>query len=393
MKLTDTACKSAKPKEKPYKLTDGQGMYLDVQPNGSRYWRLKYRFGGKEKLLALGVYPDVSLKEARDKRDQARKLLAQDINPVTAKREKRMTAFNDAENTFESLAKDWHDNWKADKTPKHAAAILARLEVDVFPFIGKLPVKSVTPQMILEIVRRVDNRAAHDVARRLKQTCGQILRYGVATARAERDHTHDIKDAMRPYKMEHFAALDIKELPEFLRTLERNEMRLYKQTQLAMRFLMLTFVRTSEMINAPWREFDFNENIWTIPAKRMKMRRDHIVPLSKQALDILKELKEMNGHREWVFPNQVRPKDPMSNATLTRAIMRMGYKDRMTGHGFRALAMTTIKEKLGYRHEVIDRQLAHAQPSKIVAAYDRAEFLSERSKMMQDYADYIDSIS
>jgi integrase len=392
MKLNDNACKNAKPKEKPYRLTDGNGMYLEVHPNGSRYWRQKYRFGGKEKLLALGVYPEVSLKEARDKRDRARKLLEQNVDPMIAKREHRMTAHGEANNTFEQLARDWHTNWKADKTGKHVDVILSRFDREVFPLIGALPVNSITPIMILNVVRKVEARAAFDVARRINQTCGQIFRYGVATGRAERDPTRDIMGAMRPYKLEHFAALDIRELPGFLKALDTNEMRLFKQTQLAMRLLMLTFVRTSELINATWEEIDFKEATWIIPAKRMKMRRDHVVPLSKQALAMLTELKAMNGHRKWVFPNKGRPLKPMSNATLIRAITRMGYKDRMTGHGFRALAMTTIKEKLGYRHEVIDRQLAHAQRNKIVAAYDRAEFLPDRRKMMQEYADYIDSL-
>lgn len=392
MKLSDIACKGAKGKEKPYRLTDGHGMYLEVHPNGSRYWRMKYRFNSKEKVLALGVYPLISLKEAREKREAARKLLSQDIDPSIAKKERRLKAYAETENTFEKLARDWHENWKSNKTEKHAAAILSRLETDVFPLLGNMPVNKITPLMILKIVRKAEARAAYDVARRLKQTCGQILRFGVATGRAERDHTHDIKDAMRPYKMEHYAALDIKELPEFLKALDRNDMRLYKQTQIAMRLLMLTFVRTSELINATWTEFDLEEATWIIPANRMKMRRDHIVPLSRQALALIEQLKEFNGHREWILPNQAHPRKAMSNATITRAIMRMGYKDKMTGHGFRALAMTTIKEKLGYRHEVIDRQLAHAQKNKIVAAYDRAEFLDDRRKMMQEYADYIDKI-
>ncbi len=392
MKLSDLECKAAKPKEKPYKLADGYGMYLEIRPTGARYWRLKYRFGGKEKLLALGVYPLIALKEARARRDDARRLLDQDVDPGLAKKERRLKAYEDAENTFEKLARDWHDNWKQDKTPKHAAAILSRFEIDVFPTLGIMPVSKITPQMILKVVKKAEARSAYDVARRIKQTCGQILRYGVATGRAERDCSHDIKDAIRPYKMEHFKTLDIKEIPEFLRVLDRNEMRLYKQTQLAMRLLMFTFVRTSELINAQWKEFDIEEKSWVIPAARMKMRRDHIVPLSDQAIAILKELKEMGGNWPWVFPNQVRPIKPMSNGTIIHAIRRMGYQDKMTGHGFRPLAMTTLKEKLGYRHEVIDRQLAHAKKNKIVAAYDRAEFLDDRRKMMQAYADYLESL-
>ncbi len=392
MKLTDKECKAAKPEDKTYKLSDGQGMFLEVRPTGARYWRLKYRYVGKEKLLALGVYPEVSLKEAREKREQARKQLSQGIDPMMIRKERRITALVNVANTFEALARDWHANWSQGKTGKHVAAILSRFETDVFPYIGSLPANSITPLMILEVVKKVEARAAYDVARRIKQTCGQILRYGVANGRAERDFTQDLKDAMRPYKMEHFAAFDIRELPDFLRALDKNELRLYKQTQLAVRFLMLTFVRTNEMINATWDEFNFKEAEWLIPAARMKMRRDHLVPLSKQVLAILAELKTMNGHGKWVFPSMTRPQKPMSNATVIRVISRMGYRDKMTGHGFRPLAMTTIKEKLGYRHEVIDRQLAHAKANKIEAAYDRAEFLDDRKEMMQQYADYIDSI-
>ena len=256
MKLTDKECKNAKSSSKVARLRDGHGLVLEIRPNGGRYWRMKYRFAGKEKMLAFGVYPEVTLAEARLKREEARKLLSQNIDPMIVKREKKISAHVNAANTFESLTRDWHANWSQDKTGKHVAAILSRFETDVFPHIGALPASSVTSLMILEVIRRVEARAALNVAHRIKQTCGQIFRYGVATGRAERDPTQDIKDAMRPYKLEHFAALDIRELPEFLRVLDKNDMRLYKQTQLAMRLLMLTFVRTSELINAPWSEFD-----------------------------------------------------------------------------------------------------------------------------------------
>ncbi len=396
MKLTFVVCenaaKRAKESGRPLKLADGLGLYLQAMPSGARYWRFKYRFAGKEKLLALGVYPEVGLKEARDKRDWARKLLADNQDPSQIKKEKRLQAYTESENTFEKLAREWFEQQRAVLTKKHADALVARFERDVFPHIGRLPVKDIKPVYVLEVCRKVEARKAYDVARRIKQTCGQIFRYGISTSRAERDPTLDLRDALRPYKPEHYATLDIKELPEFLKVLEKNEARLYLDTRLAMKLLMLTFVRTSELINAKWSEIDLDDATWIIPAARMKMRRDHIVPLSVQSVAILRELKTHNGHREWVFPNQARPRKPMSNATITRALMRMGYKNRMTGHGFRALAMTTIKEKLGYRHEVIDRQLAHAHKSKIIAAYDRAQFLDDRRKMMQEYADYIDSI-
>lgn len=375
-----------------YRLSDGQSLYLEIRPTGAKYWRFKYRYGGKEKLLAIGVFPTVSLKDARLEREKARSMLARDIDPAIHKKERRLKAISESENTFKKLALEWHEQWKQDKTEKHALTILNRLEADIFPFIGSLPVNNITPPMVLNIVRKTEARQAFDVARRIRQTCGQIFRYGVATGFAQRDITYDIRDASRPYKAEHFPALNIAELPDFLRALDKNEMRLYKQTQLAMRLLMLTFVRTSELINSTWDEFDLNNALWRIPAQRMKMRKEHIVPLSKQALAIVLELKKMNGHRQFVFPNQQNPRKAMSNATLTKAIRLMGYQGRMSGHGFRALATTTIIEKLGYRYEVIDRQLAHSACNKIRTAYDRAEFLEDRIEMMQEYADYVDKL-
>lgn len=393
MKLTDATCKAAKPTDKIQRIYDGQGLYLEIHPTGAKYWRFKYRYGNKDKRLALGTYPEISLKGARDLKDEARQQVARGLNPAFVRKEQKLLARHNVVNNFEALAREWHENWKLDKTKKHADALLCRFERDVFPHVGMLPVSAITPPMILEIVRQVEARMAYDVARRVKQTMGQIFRYGVATGRAERDPTADIREAMRPYKIEHYPALTVKELPEFFQVLEKNEMRLYHQTRLAMRFLAYTFVRTSEMNRCTWSEIDFFNKEWIIPAEKMKMRRDHLVPLSRQVLTILEELKEMNGHREWVFPNQVRPRNHMSNATILRAIDRMGYKDRMCGHGFRALAMTGIKERLGYRHEVVDRQLAHAHRNTIVAAYDRALFIEDRKKMMQEWADFLDDVA
>lgn len=392
MKLTHKECANAKPTDKVRRLHDGQGLVLEIRPQGGKYWRLKYRYAHKDKMLAIGVFPLVSLVEAREKRDEARKLLMNGIDPVQHKREKRHNQYLESENTFEALARDWHAVWKANKQEKHAFVIMNRLERDVFPEIGKLPVSKITPRMILEVMRKTEARGAYDVARRIKQTCGQVFQYGVENERADRDVTKDIRAAMRPYKAKHFAALEIEELPDFLRMIERNDMRLQTQTRLAIKMLMLTFVRTNELIKARWEEFDFDRATWKIPGERMKMKLDHIVPLSDQVVRILQQLKEMNGHRQWVFPSMARPRDPMSNATIIRAITRMGYKDRMTGHGFRAMAMTSIMEKLGYRHEVVDLQLAHTKGDKIRAAYDRTKFLDDRRKMMQDYADYIDQI-
>jgi len=396
MKLSDKTCKTAKAKEKPYKLADGGGLYLEVMPNESKCWRMKYRYLGKEKRLAFGVYPIVSLADARTARERAKKLLAQGIDPSGAKKEEKREAIRNAENTFKAVALEWHANQLSRWTPYHAQNVTRRFEVDIFPFIGNRPIAEIDPPELLdEVLRRIEKRGALDVTARVKQICGQVFRYGIATGRCQRDPTADLKGALKVNRTTHFACLDIKEMPEFLDKLEKNEARLFHRTRRAIRLLMLTFVRTNELIKATWDEFDLDNATWEIPGWRMKMRTPHIVPLSKQAVALLREQKEETGYLNtpWVFPAQPRPKDSMSNNTILFAIGRMGYKKRMTGHGFRALAMSNIKEKLGYRHEVVDRQLAHAHKSKIDRAYDRAQFLDKRTKMMQEWADYLDAVA
>jgi len=393
MPLTDAACKNAKPKEKPYKLADGGGLHLLVKPNGGRYWRMKYRHGGKEKLLAFGVYPAVSLSDARRQRDEARERIASGDDPAVVKRKaKQLDALN-KENTFEAIAREWHANKKATLTPDYAANILARLEADIFPALGARPIADIEALDVLDALRQIEKRGALEIARRNAQVCGQVFRYAIATGRAKYNPVPDLKDALKPVQHGHYAAIDAKELPDFLRALDRNDARLYALTRLAIRILMLTFVRTGELIGARWSEFDLEHALWIIPAERMKMRKDHMVPLARQTVALLGELQSISGERELLFPNQARPAYPMSNNTILKALERLGYKGKMTGHGFRALAMSTIKEKLGYRHEVVDRQLAHAHRNKVDAAYDRAKFLDERIAMMQHWADYLDGIA
>lgn len=390
MPLTNAACLNAKPESKPYRIADAGGLYLEVAPNGSKYWRLKYRFAGKEKRLALGVYPTVSLAVARIKRDEARQQLDAAIDPGAIKRERKARAMLDAQITFELIAREWWEQRKGGWSEGHAEDVLHRLATDIFPSLGKRPIAQVTPPELLTCLRRIEDRGAMELARRARQVCGQIFRYAIATGRAERDPAAPLADALKTFKRRHFAAIEAEELPDFLRALDRNDVRLYPLTRMAVRLLMLTFVRTTELIAARWDEFDANEQQWIIPAARMKMRRPHVVPLSRQAAELLRELRKLTGWSEWLFPNQVRPKKHMSNGTILKALEKLGYKDRMTGHGFRALALSTIKEKLGYRHEVVDRQLAHAPRSKVDAAYDRAAFLGDRRRMMQDWADYLD---
>lgn len=392
MKLTDIKCKSAQPKEKPYKLFDGGGLYLDVKPNGSKYWRLKYRYQKKEKLLSFGVYPRVSLKEAREKREEAQKLLDSGKDPSVEKKREKALAQQNAVNTFEAIAREWYvnraDSWK----PRYAKEVITRLENDIFPHLGSLPIKDIEPPLLLEVIRKVEKRGAPDLAKRHLQKCGEIFRYGIATGKAVRDISADIKDALRPTKKTHFAALDIQELPDFLKAIDKNDARLYRSTRNALKLIMLTFVRTSELIEGRWDEVDWERQQWVIPKERMKMGKEHIVPLSRQAILILKDQYEISGERPLIFPSNVKPQKSISNNTILGAIKCLGYQGRMTGHGFRALAMSGIKQELGYRHEVVDRQLAHVHKNKIDKAYDRALFLEERKIMMQQWADYIDSL-
>ncbi|MBU6297977.1 MAG: integrase arm-type DNA-binding domain-containing protein [Alphaproteobacteria bacterium] len=391
MPLTDSACKSARPKPKAYKRADIHGLYLHVAPNGSRYWRLKYRFLGKERVLALGVYPEVSLAEAREKRAVARKLLADGIDPSSAKRETKQRAILNATNTFEAVAREWHEHNLERWTPAYAKEILHRLEMDIFPVIGRRPVADITPLILLDALRKIERRGAHEMAHRATQYCGQIFRYAVVTGRVERNPTTDLKGALKPVRHSHFAALEPKDLPGFLQALERNEARLFNQTRLAIQLMMLTFVRTGELIKATWKEFDLDGAEWSIPAERMKMGKPHLVPLSRQAVAVIRQLHQMKTPAsDWVFSSLSKPRQHMSNNTILKALERMGYKGRMTGHGFRALAMTTIKENLRFPHEVVDRQLAHAPRNAVDAAYDRTKFIDERRRMMQAWADYLD---
>lgn len=393
--LTQLAIQNAKPKQKSYKLFDSGGLYLRINPNGSKLWQLKYRYLGKEKMLSLGLFPLVTLAEAREKRDEAKKKLINGIDPSAAKKAEKQRVIRNAENTFKVVALEWYESRKTIWSPAHADNVMHRMEADIFPYLGNRPIAEIDAPELLGVLRKIEKRGAIDIAHRVRQTCGQIFRYGIATGRGTRDHAADLKDALTTVKTKHFAALDIKEMPEFLHRLKNNDARLYPRTRRAINLLMLTFVRTTELIEASWDEIDLDGAQWIIPAERMKMRRPHIIPLSRQAVALLKEQKEETARfkTKWVFPSQHRPMNPMSNNTILVAIKNLGYAGRMTGHGFRALAMSNIKEKIGYRHEVVDRQLAHGHRNKVAAAYDRAQFLDERTKMMQEWSDYLDAVA
>ena len=390
MALTDTAIRRVKPQEKPYKLFDEKGMYLHVSAAGSKLWRLKYRFAGKEKTLALGIYPERSLAEARVKRDDARKLLHDAIDPGVVRKQERRDRQLRSENTFEVVAREWHRNQRAKWTERHADYVLRRLSADVFPALGPRPVADIDAPELLDVLRKIEARGAFDIAHRAQQTCGQIFRYAVAIGRAKVDPSPSLRGALRAAeRVRHHAALSAVELPEFLAKLENYDGA--RQTTLALRLLLLTFVRTSELRAAAWAEINEDTAEWRIPAERMKMQREHIVPLSRQALEILRELRASNGHRHHVFMNTVNHQKPMSENTMLYALYRMGYHSRATGHGFRATASTILNEQ-GWRPDVIERQLAHLERNKVRAAYHRSEYLAERRQMMQHWADFLDGL-
>jgi integrase len=393
MTLSDTGCKSAKPTEKAYKMYDTGGLYLHVMPHGTKLWRMKYRYLGKEKTLSLGIYPHISLAQARAGRDQARKLIAIDKDPSFVKRENKRLKTISANNTFEIIARKWHEkNSKAKWTENHSRTVIRRLEIDVFPAIGKLPISDIKTPRLVAVMEKIEKRGAGEIARRSLQYCRAIFAYAKVNGLIE-NNPADIKasDVLSPSPKGHYAAMDATDLPAFLGKLYRNEARLFRQTQLAMELLMLTFVRTGELIKAQWSEFDFEKKVWSIPAKRMKMKRDHVVPLSKQSLRILEEMKNFSVNRDYVFPSQRDPKSHMSNNSILVALRRMGYGGVHTGHGFRALAMTAIMEELKYPYDVVDLQLAHVKKSDIEAAYNRTKFIKERTAMMQDWADFLES--
>ena len=392
MPLTDTACKKATcPEGRPsVRLADEKALYLEVTAAGGKYWRWKYRYGGKEKRLALGVYPDVTLAQAREARDEARKALAGGYDPGQLKRDaKQASAVNQA-NTFEAVARLWWAHWKDGKSERHAAYAIKRLEADAFPALGARPIASITAKDLTRMAKAVQDRGAIDLAHRVLQMAGQVMRYAVAHDLIERNPATDVKpsDTLKSRRKENYARLGEKELPELLRKIEAYQGGPY--TRLAMQLMALTFVRTTELIAARWAEFDLDRAEWRIPAERMKMRAPHIVPLSRQALAVLDELRQLTGHCELLFPSERSLTKPISENTLSYAMGRMGYAGIATPHGFRALASTTLNEE-GFDPDVIERQLAHAERNKVRAAYHRAEYLDDRRKLLQWLADFYES--
>jgi len=385
--LKDINVRNAKPTKRAYRLFDGGGLYLEVTPSGGKYWRYKYRFAEKEKRLALGVYPDVSLAEARERHAQARKSLAAGNDPGEVKRAVKRQAVLNSENTFEAIAREWCESRKHKWVTRYSESMIVRLENNVFPRLGHRPIKDITAPEFLSVVRVVEKRGALDLTQRLMQASGQIFRYAIATGRAERNPIVDLRGALQPPVRKHQAYIKESELPEYLHKLAAYDGN--PQTKFALKFLLLTFVRTKELRGAEWAEIDFEKAEWRIPAERMKMRETHIVPLAKQTIELLRELQKLTGQWSFVFPNQHKPSGCMSENTMLYALYRMGYHSKATGHGFRATASTILNEN-GYQPSVIERQLAHAERNEVRAAYNHAEYLPERRKMMQWWADYLE---
>jgi len=389
MALTALQAKRATPKDKDYKLAAEKGLYLLIKANGSKYWRMKYRFAGKEKTLSFGVFPEVPLSEATEKRDEARKLLRDDIDPGLERKKNKLKRNVDATNTFEAIAREWIDLKARTWAPRHSERVTRSLELDVFPSIGNMPIAQIDSLLLRTVIEPIQQRGALDIASRVRQRCSAVFQYAMVLGACSLDPASPLKIVMQPPVKKHFPALTAKEMPEFL-----SKVRAYNstlQTQLAMRTLMLTFVRTIELIEARWEEIDWEEEIWNIPAERMKEKRAHFVPLAKQTIDTLRQLQSITGNSELLFPKRGSMREPMSNSTILRVIDRIGYKGRMTGHGFRSVASTVLNESGLFDFDVIERQLSHQDKDDVRAAYNRSKYMKERRRMMQWWADKIDS--
>ncbi|MGH8062202.1 MAG: tyrosine-type recombinase/integrase [Pseudoxanthomonas sp.] len=392
MSLTDTGIRKTKPSTKQQKLTDGGGLYLLLKPDGARWWRWDYRrpVTGKRNTLSLGTYPDTGLADARTKRDEVRRLLASGVDPGEHRKAKRAAGEERASNSFEVVAREWLS--KRDWVEGYKIKIAAWFENDVYPWIGARPIAEVTAPEFLKVGRRIEERGAVESAHRVLQNCGQVMRYAIATGRAERNPVADLKGALAPSLEKHHAAItDIAEIGGLLRAMDGYSGGFV--TRSALQLAPLLFVRPGELRHAEWTEIDLDAAQWNIPAEKMKMRVPHLVPLSRQATTILTELQKLTGRSQYVFPGSRSPRRPMSNNTINAALRRMGFdKDTMTGHGFRAMARTILDEVLHFRPDYIEHQLAHAVRDPNGRAYNRTAHLAERRKMMQGWADYLDTL-
>lgn len=392
MPLTDAKIRNAKATDKPLKLTDSGGLYLEVRPTGAKLWRLRYRVGGKENVFAIGGYPEVGLADARNEREKAKPLIRQGIHPSHNRQAERLANSAANANTFEAVTREWIKKKAPSWTPFYLRQVERTMEAEVFPFVGKLPIRNVSAAHLLEILSRIEARGAATVALLVRQWSSAVFRYAVATLRADVDPAAALKGAVHRPKVQHHKPLTREQIVEFSKALEKYGG--YRATVIALRLMLLTFVRTVELRKAEWVEFDLDRAEWRIPAERMKMRELHIVPLSRQAVELLRELKTLSGGRRLLFPNLRKPNECMTATTLNRALERMGFNGKdsigFSAHGFRATASTMLNE-MGYRADVIERQLAHAERNKVRASYNQAEYLEERRQMMQAWADNVDS--
>jgi integrase len=391
MSLSDVKARNAKSKGEQYKISDADGLYLLVMPAGGKYWRFDYRYDGKRKTLALGTYPEISLLDARGRLCDARKVLAHAIDPGEQKKAQRK-AQAAIENSFEVVAREWHGKNKSIWTPGHADTTLERLERDVFPWLGQQPIDNIKAPDVLRVLRRVESRGAIETAHRIKTVCGQVFRYAVATGRADSDPTAALKGALPSVKVKHRAAItEPNKFADLLRAIDGYEGSFV--VKCALQIQALTFVRPGELRHAEWSEIDLDAAQWNIPAEKMKLRLPHIVPLSNQAVYILKELEPLTGKGRYVFPNGRGLARPLSDNGVLAALRTMGFtKEQMTGHGFRAAARTILDEVLGQRVDLIEHQLAHAVKDPNGRAYNRTAHLPARREMMQLWADYLDGL-
>ncbi|MRR16236.1 MAG: DUF4102 domain-containing protein [Deltaproteobacteria bacterium] len=389
--LSDMKVRTAKPKDKPYKLSDNDGLYLLVTEKGGKWWRFKYRFDGKEKLLSLGTYPEISLADARQRRDESRKQVAKGIDPGAIRKSQKQ-AETEEKDTFEVIAREWHDRFRSTWSGGHAATIMDRMERDLFPWIGKRPIAEIKAPELLAAMRRVESRGALETAHRIRTIGGQVFRYAVSTGRAERDPSVDLKGALPQPQEKHRAAItEPVEVGKLLRSIDDYSGSLV--VKCALKIAPLVFVRPGELRHMEWTELDFENAQWNIPAGKMKMKEPHLVPLSKQAIEILKEIQGLTGTSRYVFPSGRSFDRALSNNAILAALRRMGYdKDEMSGHGFRAMARTILDEILQVRPDYIEHQLAHAVRDPNGRAYNRTAHLTERRKMMQQWADYLDGL-
>lgn len=389
MKLNARQIETSKPKEKDYKLSDGGGLFLLVKTSGSKYWRLKYRIAGKEKLLSLGVYPDTPLSEARLKREEARKIIAAGGDPSENKKAEKAALKLNTENTFESIAREWHKS-KADRwSLRYRDEIIDTFEKDIFPFIGKRPIADIKPMELLETLKRIERRGALEKMRKVRQRCGEVFRYAIITGRAEYNPAPDLAAALATPQKQHFPFLKADELPYFLRDLSGYTGSLITKT--ATKLLMLTGLRTQELRFARWEDIDLEKGVWNVPIDVMKKRRPHIVPLSKQAIELFHQLQPITGRYSLVFIGRNDQTKPISKESVNQVIELLGYKGRVTGHGFRH-TMSTILHEQGYNSDWIETQLAHADKNSIRGAYNHAQYLDGRRDMLQWYADYLESL-